>query len=53
VIESDFDNKGEVNFMKKMLAALLMFSMIFVLAACGSDSESSGEGDKGYVGTCC
>ena len=36
--------------MKKMLAALLMFSMMFVLAACGSDSESSGEGNKGYVG---
>jgi len=50
VIESDFDNKGEVDFMKKMLAALLMFSMMFVLAACGSDSESSGEGNKGYVG---
>ncbi len=35
--------------MKKVLVTIFMLTMIFVLAACGS-KESSGEGDKGYVG---
>ncbi|MGG1678445.1 multiple monosaccharide ABC transporter substrate-binding protein [Neobacillus sp. NRS-1170] len=35
--------------MKKALAVFLMLTMIFVLAACGSD-KTSGGGDKGFVG---
>jgi putative multiple sugar transport system substrate-binding protein len=35
--------------MKKVIVTIFMLTMIFVLAACGS-KESSGEGDKGFVG---
>jgi putative multiple sugar transport system substrate-binding protein len=35
--------------MKKTLSLILLLTMIFMLAACGSKS-SSGDGEKGYVG---
>ena len=48
--ESCNDDKGEVNFMKKIITAFLLLTLVFALAACGSDSTSSGDGGKGYVG---
>ncbi len=36
--------------MKKMITAFLLLTLVFALAACGSDSTSSGDGGKGYVG---
>ncbi|PAE20824.1 sugar ABC transporter substrate-binding protein [Bacillus sp. 7504-2] len=37
--------------MKKVLGFLLLFTLVFTLAACSGSSESSGgDGDKGFVG---